>query len=102
MLIERELVVNAIEPDSLDINPRGSGCYSGFCSPVPDHRFHEPVYAAGFKYQICGACGTVRISEMVPQKGLDYVESAVAVHGALCESQERQLDSMPQRGLDDE
>jgi hypothetical protein len=40
------------------------------------------------------------IGKSVPQKGLDYVESAVAVHGALCESQERHLDSMPQRGPD--
>jgi hypothetical protein len=62
-LIERELVINAVKPDSLDINPRGSGCYSGFCEPTPAHRFRDPIYAAGFKYQICPACGTVRISE---------------------------------------
>ncbi len=66
-LIERELVVNSVKLDSMDISPRGCGCYSGFCSPVPDHRFHNQVYAAGFKYQICGVCGTVRITEMGSQ-----------------------------------
>jgi hypothetical protein len=63
MLIERELEIHNIKPGSLDVCPRGSGCYSGFCSPIPDHRFRDPIYAAGFKYQLCGACGTVRISE---------------------------------------
>ena len=63
MLIERELEIHSIKPDSLDVCPRGSGCYSGFCSPTPDHRFRDPIYAAGFKYELCGARGTVRISE---------------------------------------
>jgi len=63
MLIERELEVHSIKPDSLDVCPRGSGCYSGFCEPTPAHRFREPIYAAGFKYEICPVCGTVRISE---------------------------------------
>jgi hypothetical protein len=62
-LIERELLIFSVVPDSLDVQPRGQGCYSGFCEPKPDHRFREPAYAAGFKYEICGACGTVRISE---------------------------------------
>jgi hypothetical protein len=63
-LIERELVINSIEPDSMDVNPRGSGCYSGFCEPIADHKFFLTTEAAGFKYQICGHCGTVRITEL--------------------------------------
>jgi hypothetical protein len=61
MLIERQLLVASIKPDSLDVQPRGDACL-GLIGP--DHRFHEPTYAAGFKYQICLACGTVRISEL--------------------------------------
>ena len=63
MLIERDLTIQYVKPDSLDVQPRGDACYAGFCEPVPAHAFRDPIYAAGFKYQICGACGTVRISE---------------------------------------
>lgn len=63
MLIECDLVVMSAGPDSLDVQPRGDACYSGFCDPTPNHVFREPIYAAGFKYEICGRCGTVRISE---------------------------------------
>lgn len=64
-LIERELLIQSIKPDSLDIQPRGQGCYSGFVSPVDDHSFFLTTEAAGFTYQICGRCGTVRITEAV-------------------------------------
>lgn len=63
MLIERDLLIMSVVPDSLDVQPRGTACYSGFAEPIPDHGFRQPIFAAGFKYEICGRCGTVRISE---------------------------------------
>lgn len=60
MLIERELIIEHRKPDSLDIQPRGAGCPF---PPANDHEFFLSVQAAGFTYEICGRCGTVRITE---------------------------------------
>jgi hypothetical protein len=76
-LIERELLIFSVVPDSLDVQPSGQGCYSGFAVPIPNHEFRDPTYAAGFKYQICGECGTVRIS------GHSQSDASVDHHGDL-------------------
>lgn len=60
MLIERDLIIERRNPDSLDILPRGAGCVF---MPGSDHPFFMNVQAAGFTYEICGHCGTVRITE---------------------------------------
>jgi hypothetical protein len=60
MLIERDLTITAVVRDSLDVHPRPD-----HCDQVMDggHGFFLSVNAAGYRYQICGRCGTVRISE---------------------------------------
>jgi hypothetical protein len=64
MPINRDLLIFATaDPDTLDIQPRGQGCYSGFAEPFADHNFFLTTEAAGFTYKICGRCGTVRIGE---------------------------------------
>jgi hypothetical protein len=60
MLIERQLLIMSVVQDALDVQPSGEACFGLM---EPDHKFREPQYAAGFKYLICGACGTVRISD---------------------------------------
>ncbi len=60
MHIEKDLVIDHILPDSLDIYPRGSGC--DLFNPKY-HEFFAEISAAGFTYQLCGRCGGVRITE---------------------------------------
>jgi len=58
-VISRELIVEmaSSNPEAMDVLPRGRGvCFEG-------HRFYVTVENVGLKYQICGACGAVRISE---------------------------------------
>ena len=56
-------LVHSVGADTLDVEPHGQGCYSGFAVSTPDHAFFLSTEAAGFTYKICGRCGTVRISE---------------------------------------
>lgn len=62
-MIYSEILIHSLGQDSVEVQPRGQGCYTGFASPVPDHEFFVTAKAAGFKYAICGRCGTVRIEE---------------------------------------
>lgn len=59
-LLDHELLITNQVPDSVDVHPRGHGCDSltGGCE------FFLDTSAAGFKYRICGRCGTVRIIEI--------------------------------------
>ncbi len=59
-LIERELQISWVKQDSVDIHPRGMQ-YS--CRNIEDHHFFLKVESSGFKYQLCGRCGTIRIGE---------------------------------------
>jgi hypothetical protein len=59
MLIERELQIHSVVEDALDIQPRGEACYTSLSA----HDFFLTTRAAGFIYQICARCGTVRIAE---------------------------------------
>lgn len=61
-MIERDLIITVPKHDTVDVHPRGQG---SSCEDLPDqgHRFFAKVNGAGFKYEICGQCGTVRISE---------------------------------------
>lgn len=59
-MIVRNLIITApLQPDTLDVHPRGDGCEQ----ILNHHVFFLTTEAAGFTYQICGRCGTVRISE---------------------------------------
>lgn len=62
-LLHQEILIQSIDGDTVDVQPRGQGCYSGFAVPTPDHDFFMKLHGPGFTYQICGRCGTVRISE---------------------------------------
>jgi hypothetical protein len=59
--IERTLILSSPGPDTIDVHPGGSDS----CAPLLNnpHAFFLTTEAAGFTYQICGRCGTVRISE---------------------------------------
>jgi len=59
-LIDRNLLISAQVPDSVDIHPTGTGC-EGWVGQAHDMLVVAKVY--DFKYEICGRCGTVRISE---------------------------------------
>lgn len=57
--IERNLIITNQVLDSLDIHPTGTGCDGRW-------QMHDMLVTANvhdFKYEICGRCGTVRISE---------------------------------------
>ena len=64
MMIEQQLIIVSAVQDSLDIQPRGEGCHlpPGFSG----HEFTLDFHGAGFRYQFCARCGTVRISERGP------------------------------------
>jgi hypothetical protein len=60
MMIERDLIINQVMPDTLDILPSGQVC------DVMHPEYHEfflETKAASFTYKICGRCGAVRIGE---------------------------------------
>jgi hypothetical protein len=63
MIIERDLIINAVVPDSLDVAPRGNSC---FAIQGTGCVFFLNVEAAGFTYNLCNRCGTVRIKEILP------------------------------------
>lgn len=60
-LIDRELLLMSVVPDSIDVQPRGEACFA--LDANPQHEWCFSALAAGFKYEICGRCGTVRIHE---------------------------------------
>jgi hypothetical protein len=62
VLIERNLVITSVVRDSLDVNPRGYGCYDA-------HEFLPKIEANDFIYRICPRCGTVRINERTQSSG---------------------------------
>lgn len=73
MLIERDIIITTPLLDTCDVHPRGYGCPD----IMEEHVFLLPnVQTAGFWYQICQRCASVRISEMVSQKECNhYFES---------------------------
>ena len=56
-MIERDLTVHSVVPDSLDIHPRPDVCHDM-------HAWWHEMIVAGFFYRICGRCGVVRIAEL--------------------------------------
>jgi hypothetical protein len=62
MMIEQDLIITRpAKPDAMDVHPRG--VHDGCEVPFGDHVFMVTALIRGFKYEICGRCGTVRISE---------------------------------------
>ncbi len=61
-MIERELIMSIPHADAADVHPRGQ--HSSCEDRMEKHGFFASIEAAGFEYQICGRCGTVRISEL--------------------------------------
>lgn len=61
MLIERELTISIPRQDAADVHPRGPD--ADCIAAMRGHHFFAEIEGCGFKYSICGRCGTVRISE---------------------------------------
>ncbi len=59
MMIEQQTIIEIPQLDTVDVLPRGSGCFL----PLTLHRFLLRAEAAGFVYSICYTCGAVRIEE---------------------------------------
>jgi hypothetical protein len=60
MLIEKDLIIEIPQLDTVDVLPRGSGCFQNL---QQGHRFLLRAEVAPFVYSICYACGAVRIEE---------------------------------------
>lgn len=61
-MIEREITITQPpEPDTIDVHPRGADTQCEFL--MNQHVFFIVAIACGMRYQICGRCGTVRISD---------------------------------------
>lgn len=60
-MIERDITMLMPKVDTMDVQPRGD--LASCQDMIQPHRFIAMIQAAGFRYQICGACGVVRIEE---------------------------------------
>jgi hypothetical protein len=61
VLIEKELEISVPHSDAADVHPRG--VRSSCDQMMSAHAFFSKIEAAGFVYELCGRCGTVRITE---------------------------------------